>query len=509
MAKRVALAGFLHETNTFAPSKARYENFVQGGGYLPISRGKEILERCTGVNLGIAGAIAHAEAAAWEMLPVLWTGAIPSAHVEKEAYERIAGEIVDGIAAAGRLDGVYLDLHGAMVAEHLDDGEGELIARVRRVVGPDVPIAVSLDLHGNVTHQMVDEADVLVAFRTYPHVDMAETGRRTAVQLEALMARGRPFEKAFRRLPFLIPIPWQCTSLEPARTIYTLVADLEHGAVASTSFLPGFPAADFDECAPTVVTYGETQADADRAADRIERLVLESETAFAGKAYEAGEAVREAMRIAKTAFKPVVIADTQDNPGAGGDSDTTGMLRALIGNRAERAAIGIIVDPESARLAHAAGEGAEVGLSLGGHSGIPGDRPLEETFRVEKLSDGRFKAIGPYYGGTDMNLGPSACLSIGDVRIVVATYKAQMADREMYRFVGIEPEQQAILVNKSSVHFRADFEPIAETILVAKAPGPMALDPADLPFTRLAPEMRLSPNGPAFVADGERRRKEA
>ena len=228
MAKRVALAGFLHETNTFAPSKARYENFVQGGGYLPLSREQEILERCKNVNLGISGAIAHGETAGWQMLPVLWTGAIPSAHVEKEAYERIAGEIVDGIAAAGRLDGVYLDLHGAMVAEHLDDGEGELIARVRRVVGPNVPIAVSLDLHGNVTRQMVDEADMLVAFRTYPHVDMAETGRRTAVQLDSLMTRRRPFAKAFRRLPFLIPIPWQCTALEPARTIYTLVADLEH-----------------------------------------------------------------------------------------------------------------------------------------------------------------------------------------------------------------------------------------------------------------------------------------
>jgi microcystin degradation protein MlrC len=345
---------------------------------------------------------------------------------------------------------------------------------------------------------MVEEADMLVAFRTYPHVDMAETGRRTAIGLDALMARGRPFAKTFRRLPYLIPIPWQCTSLEPARTLYALTAELEAGAVASTSLLTGFPAADFEECAPTVIAYGETEADANEAADRIEAAMLQSESAFAGTAYEAHEAVRQAMRIAAGATKPVVIADTQDNPGAGGDSDTTGMLRALVAEGAERAAIGIIVDPEAARQAHEAGEGAEVRLALGGHSGIPGDAPLEATFRVEKLSDGRFRATGPYYGGTAMNLGPSACLSINGVRIVVSTHKAQMADREMYRFVGIEPERQAILVNKSSVHFRADFEPIAETILVAIAPGPMALDPADLPFTRLRPGMRLSPNGPAF-----------
>ncbi len=174
MSRRVALAGFLHETNTFAPSRATYAQFEQGGGYLPISRGDEILKRCPGVNLGVSGAVAHGQKAGWEMVPVLWTGAIPSAHVTRDAYERIAGEIVDGIAAAGPLDGVCLDLHGAMVAEHLDDGEGELIARVRAVVGPDVPIAVSLDLHGNTSERMVDEADLLVAFRTYPHVDMAE-----------------------------------------------------------------------------------------------------------------------------------------------------------------------------------------------------------------------------------------------------------------------------------------------------------------------------------------------
>lgn len=509
MARRVAMAGFLHETNTFAPSPATYAGFQQGGGYLPMSRGEEITGRCGGVNLGISGAIAHGAADGWEMVPILWTGAIPSAHVEKDAYERIAGEIVDGIAAAGDLDGVYLDLHGAMVAEHLDDGEGELIARIRRVVGRGIPIAVSLDLHGNVTERMVEEADILVAFRTYPHVDMAETGRRTAVHLDALMARGAPFAKAFRRLPFLIPIPWQCTSLEPARTIYALVAELERDAVASTSFLTGFPAADFNECAPTVIAYGETQAAADQAADRIEALVLESEGAFAGKAYPADEAVREALRIAEHAAKPVVIADTQDNPGAGGDSDTTGMLRALITSGAKRAAIGIIVDPRAARLAHAAGEGAEVKLALGGHSGIAGDAPLEAVFIVEKLSDGRFTATGPYYGGAAMNLGPSTCLAIGGVRIVVSTYKAQMADREMYRMAGIEPEAQAILVNKSSVHFRADFEPIAEAILVATAPGPMALDPADLPFTRLRPGMRLSPHGPAFMPQGGQRRMEA
>ena len=498
MGKRVALAGFLHETNTFAPSKATLANFEQGGGYLPICRGEEIFERAPGVNLGISGVLAQGAEFGWTMIPTVWCGAIPSAHVEEDAFERISSEIIAGIKAAGPLDGIYLDLHGAMVCDHLDDGEGELISRVRAVVGPKVPIAVSLDLHGNVTSRMVEQADVLVAFRTYPHVDMAETGRRTAIQLEKLMARGRPFAKAFRRLPFLIPIPWQCTSLEPARSIYQRVAALETGDVFSTSFLMGFPASDFEECAPSLLAYGETQAAADKTANEMMELVLANELAFKGQAYDPDEGVQIAMKLAEKATRPVVIADTQDNPGAGGNSDTMGMLRALLRNGAKRAAIGLIADAEAARAAHQAGEGAEISIALGGKSRVPGDSPLEASFRVEKLSNGQLHATGPYYGGTHLNLGPSACLAIDGVRIVVTTHKAQMADQAMYRFVGIEPREQAILVNKSSVHFRADFEPIAEAILVCTAPGPMPLDPATLPWQKLAEGIRLSPGGPEF-----------
>lgn len=502
MSRRVALAGFLHETNTFAPSLATLAEFEQGGGYLPLSRGAEIFARAEGVNLGISGAIAHGRTAGWDMVPVLWTGAIPSAHVTREAYERIAGEIVAGIAASGPLDGVCLDLHGAMVAEHLDDGEGELIARVREAVGPDVPIAVSLDLHGNTTPLMVEQADLLVAFRTYPHVDMAQTGRRAAEGLDRLMQRGRPFARAFRRLPFLIPIPWQCTVIEPARTLYRELAEMEGGEVASLSYWMGFPAADIADCGQTVLAYGETQAAADRAAEHLVARIMESEAAFAGRAFTPDEGVREAMRIAKGATRPVVIADTQDNPGAGGDSNTMGMLKALLRNGAENAAIGLIIDPAAARAAHAAGEGAEITIPLGGQSNVAGDSPLEATFRVKALSDGALHATGPYYGGTRMNVGPSACLAIDGVRIVVASHKTQMADLAMYRYVGIEPTRMDILVNKSSVHFRADFDPIAETVLVCTAPGPMPLDPADLAWTKLRPGMRLSPGGPAFVPAG-------
>jgi microcystin degradation protein MlrC len=496
---RIAVGGFLHETNTFAPTKATYADFLHGGGWPALAQGADVLRTMRNINVGLAGFIEAAEAQGWKMVPTVSCGASPSAHVTRDAFERIAGAMVDGIKAAGRLDAVYLDLHGAMVTEHFDDGEGEILARVRQVIGKDLPLVVSLDLHANVTPQMVEHADALIAYRTYPHVDMADTGRASARHLALLLQSGRKFAKAFRQLPFLIPISWQCTFDEPGKSIYAKLAARESAEVPTLSFAAGFPAADFPDCGPSVFAYGATQADADRAADEIAALIAGHEDDFDGRIFSPDEGVRFAMDLASRASKPVIIADTQDNPGAGGDSDTTGMLRALVRNRATRAATGVIWDPASATAAHQAGEGAAVKLALGGKSGIQGDAPYEETFVVEKLSDGKFIAPGPYFGGRDMDMGPSACLRIGDVRVVVSSFKAQLADQAMYRFVGIEPTAQSILVNKSSVHFRADFEPIAEKLLICAAPGAMPADTASLPWTRLRPGVRIKPNGAPFV----------
>ncbi len=498
MPPRIAFGGFLHETNTFAPSKAGMDAFLQGGGWPSLARGDAIYGAVKNVNVGASGFVETARARGWDMAPTLWCAASPSAHVTADAFETLADELAARIAAALPLDGVYLDLHGAMVAQNHDDGEGEVLRRVRAAIGPDIPLVASLDLHGNVTKLMMEMADALVAYRTYPHVDMALTGSRAADVLAALLGKAERPAKAFRQIPYLIPIAWQATAMEPCRTIYAELAALEGEAVPTLSFLPGFPAADFPDCGATVLAYGATQEHADRAADAVMARVMESEAAFNGRVFDPDAGVREAMRLAVSATKPIVISDTQDNPGAGGDSDTMGMAHALVRNGAKRAAIGVIVDPAAAQIAHAAGVGATINLSLGAKSGIPGDLPLEGEFLVEHLSDGRFVAPGPFYGGSRMNLGPSACLRIGGVRIVVGSRKAQMADQAMYRQVGIEPTEQAILVNKSSVHFRADFEPIAETILVCAAPGPMPVDPSALPWRRLRRGLRTAPLGPAF-----------
>ncbi|NEW96162.1 M81 family metallopeptidase [Rhodopseudomonas sp. BR0G17] len=497
---RIAVGGFLHETNTFAPTKATWEAFVHGGGWPAMTIGADVLKVMRGINVGLAGFVEEAEAKGWELIPTVACGASPSAHVTEDAFERVVKIMIDGIKAAGQLDAVYLDLHGAMVTEHLDDGEGEILARVREVIGPDLPLVVSIDLHANVTPRMIEHADALIAYRTYPHVDMADTGRASAKHLELLLRSGQKFAKAFRQLPFLIPISWQCTFDQPTKGIYDKLAALESEAVPTLSFAPGFPAADFPDCAPSVFAYGRTQADADAAADAVAALVADHEDDFDGKIYSPDEGVKHAIELARTAAKPIIIADTQDNPGAGGDSDTTGMLRALVRNNAQRAAIGVIYDPDASKAAHAAGVGAMISLSLGGKSGIPGDTPFEEIFVVEQLSDGRFVAPGPYFGGREMEMGPSACLRIGGVRVVVASHKAQLADQAMYRYVGIEPTAQAILVVKSSVHFRADFQPIAERLLICAAPGAMPADTAALPWRRLRPGIRVKPNGQPFVA---------
>ncbi len=497
---RIAVGGFLHETNTFAPTKATYADFVHGGGWPGMAQGADVLKVMRNINVGLAGFVEAAEANGWELVPTISCGASPSAHVTEDAYERIVKVMIDGIKAAGPLDAVYLDLHGAMVTEHLDDGEGEILARVRKIIGKDLPLVVSLDLHANVTPQMVEHSDALIAYRTYPHVDMADTGRAAAEHLALLLSSKQKFAKAFRQLPFLIPISWQCTNDEPTKRHLP-----EAGGACRTTrcrrspLRRAFRQPISADCGPSVFAYGRTQADADAAADTIANVIIGHENDFDGRIYTPDEGVRYAMELAKTASKPIVIADTQDNPGAGGDSDTTGMLRALVRNHATKAAIGVIYDPQSAKAAHAAGVGATVTLALGGKSGIPGDAPYKETFIVEKLSDGQFVAPGPYYGGRDMDMGPSACLRIGDVRVVVSSHKAQLADQSMYRYVGIEPTEQSILVNKSSVHFRADFEPIAEKLLICAAPGAMPADTAALPWTRLRPGIRIKPNGPAFT----------
>jgi microcystin degradation protein MlrC len=324
---------------------------------------------------------------------------------------------------------------------------------------------------------------------------MAETGGRAARLLAEIARSGRRPAKAFRQLPYLVPLSWQSSFIAPADAIYADVKAAEGGPGAPVSALSlnmGFPLADIADCGPSVLAYGATAQDAAAAADAIERLMLEKESAFAGRLYAPDEAVIEAMRIAASAARPVVLADTQDNSGGGAPSDSVGLLEALVRHRAPGAVVGLLFDPESAAEAHRAGEGAQVRLRLGGKR-VPGHRPLEAVYKVRRLGDGNFTATGPFYGGSRMKLGPMALLELDGVGVVVSSRKLQAADQEIFRHVGVEPARQRILGLKSSVHYRADFQPIAEAILVVEAPGVVHADPAKLTWKKLRPGVRLRP----------------
>lgn len=500
---RIAIGGFQHETNTFAPTKADYRVFEQADSWPALQQGPSLVSTFNAsMNIPIAGFIAEALRFGHTFVPLAWCHATPSAHVTEDAFERITGMIVDGLRDKSAYDAVYLDLHGAMVCEHVDDGEGEILERVRKMIGDDVTLVASLDLHANVTEQMVMNADALIIYRTYPHIDMGETGARAAAHMEAIFSGLPKQAKAFRQVDYLIPLTAQCTMSEPAAGLYREVAALDgvvlgNGRVSSVSLSTGFPPADFIGCGASIVAYGDTEAAANEAADQITKRMVESEPLFREKLWSPRDAVSYAIQK-NSMSGPVVLADTQDNPGAGGNGDTVGVLRELLAQKATRAALGVLFDPQSAADAAAAGEGATVRLKLGAKTGGANEEPVDAEFEVVKITDGEFLATGPFYGGSHMSLGTTARLRSGGVEIVVASRKAQCADKEMLRHTGIEPSKLAILVVKSSVHFRADFQPMSSEVLIVESPGPNIADLSKLPYQHLRQGIRVMPLGKPF-----------
>jgi microcystin degradation protein MlrC len=502
---RIFIAGFQHETNTFAPTLADWAAFHAGHTFPALRRGAKLIESFSGINIPVGGFIAAAQERGWELVPSVWAGASPSSYVTQDAFERISADLLEDLKAAVQdgMDAVYLDLHGAAVAEHVDDCEGELLARIRACVGEQIPVVASLDLHANVTERMLAVADALVSYRTYPHIDMADTGRLAATLLERRLNNGAKEKLHYRRIPYMIPLNSQSTWMQPAKRIYEELIAQDHAQDVVLSFCMGFPAADFAECAPMVWGYGS------QAFEAVEQLYA---SASNPKQWDLGvlpvaQAVALAIERAAQSDRPIIIADTQDNPGAGGDSNTTGVLHELLRQGAGkrfpgRVALGMLHDPASAEKVHAHQELKSHNLQLGKavptFTGQLSDAPVQGEFVVERLSDGVCTYKGPMMTGVTAHLGKSCCLEIEGVRVAVVSGKAQLLDRELLRMVGIEPEQMKIIVVKSSNHFRADFTPLvadpARDVIVAKAAGPMAADAGDLPWKKLSAD--ISPRLP-------------
>ncbi|CAN5284111.1 M81 family metallopeptidase [soil metagenome] len=524
----IFVAGFHHETNTFAPSPADWDAFTCGAGYPGYARGEAMLAKMRTSSMPIAGFAAEAVTRGWTLLPSVWAGAMPSNRVTVDAFERICGEIIEDLHRGG-FEAIYLDLHGAGVAEFADDAEGELLSRMRAVVGPEMPIVASLDLHANVTQAMLVHTTAMTAFRTYPHVDMRETGARAAHMLARRLATDAPARHLHvERVPFLLPLNAQCTLMEPAAGVVRALVELEEANEANgdangdqngranryadaasavdsaleLNFAMGFSAADFAECGPVLFGYGTDASVVRQAVQRLHAQVIAQRAQWAIELLAPAQAIEQAIALAAQNSAPIVIADTQDNPGAGGDANTTGMLHALIAARAGerlegRVALGLLFDPESARAAHAAGIGASVTLQLGRAvatwDGALTEPPVQASATVLALSDGEVDLHGPMTAGNHVSLGLCACVAIDGIRVLLSSGKMQMLDTDLYRFLGVAPEQMKLLVVKSSVHFRAAFTPLAAAILVAKSPGPMAADPGDLPWQHLREGMAPRP----------------
>lgn len=504
---RVAVGGIQHETNTFAPTKATLEDFLMPDSWPKLLRGTELERGCAGINLPVAGFLEAAGRENLQVMPLLWCSASPSAQVREDAFENITAMLLADLeAVAGDIDAVYLDLHGAMVCEHLDDGDGEILRRVRALVG-DIPVVASLDLHANVTRAMLQHADGLLIYRTYPHVDMSATGARSARFLRRYCADGRLPAKAMRQIDFLVPLPWQCTDMEPARGLYAVTeeqseAESPAGRVHELSLAMGFPLSDIAECGPAVVAYADTREAATTACNALAQKMYAAESRFRGPLFSPVEALDYvAKKRGEGVSGPFVLADSQDNPGAGANSDAVGLLRAMLEHKSGmRCAIGVLYDPEEAgRIVDALGENGtgDLHLTLGAKTGAtPGEAPVEGVFRVETCSASvNIRANGPFYGGALLCCGASALLRCGEVFVVVGSRKIQCADREVFAHFGLALEEFDVIAVKSSVHFRADFDAIARETLVVVSPAPAFVDLATLTWRNLRAGVRLMPGG--------------
>jgi microcystin degradation protein MlrC len=366
---RIALAGFQHETNTFASSHAGLPEFQMADSWPPLLVGAEVLTQTLGMNLPIAGAAEAAQNAA--LCPLLWCAAEPSGPVTQEAFETVTAMLIDGLDAAGPIDGLYLDLHGAMVTAQHPSGEVALLRRLRARLG-DLPIAVSLDLHANIAPELVALADLITIYRTYPHLDMAATGAR-AMQGLIQMIRGAKPAKAIRQAPLLIPLHAQFTGAAPAEALYTAVAAQDRSALQFADLALGFTAADVPNCGPALLSYAPTRPEAEAVADALLDTLLQSASRFDTRLLTPETAVTRAMAQPG----PVVIADVQDNPGAGGTSDTVGLARALLAAGAGPAVLGVMADPQNRRFGASlrrrrglsSGAGGPVGLAGRGSAG--------------------------------------------------------------------------------------------------------------------------------------------
>lgn len=506
MSFRVLTAEFVHESNTFKKGSTDLAAFQSE----TLDLGQAAIDRFGDVNAEIAGFLDAGREAGWSIRHVVSAHATPGARVSREAFDHIAGLICEAAREEkDQLDGILLGLHGAMVPDFCEDGEGELLRRLRAIVGPEMPIAVTLDLHAIATPAMISQAQIFVSYKTYPHVDMRETGLHAGRLLDAAMrARTRPVTLR-AHVPMLDEANAGRTDVAETAALYARAKAHEgEPGILAVSINAAFAEADVEEAGPTVlVTYdAATDGAAERAAD-IARDLADSIWAQRENVSNDFLTPQEAAAFARehdSTGAPLVIADFADNPGAGAYGDSTALLEALLEAGAVNGALAPIIDPEAAAFLHTHAEGATVTVRLGGKMDPAfGGGPLDLTGEIMRLSDGIYTGDGPILGGITHSFGPTAVFRTGGIDILVVTLPGQMLDLQQVKTFGIEPARLRYLVVKSMQHFRAAFEPIASKVIVCDS-GALATPRAELrPYNRVKrPIWPLDRENVAFRASG-------
>jgi microcystin degradation protein MlrC len=520
MTYRVAAAQIAHETSAFSAVKTDIAAFAASGIHL----GQDVIETARNTNTEFGGFITGAAVERFDLVPLLSVWATPSGLVTAEAIAHLTGLLRDGLRQAmseGPLDGMLLALHGAMVTEIDDDGDGYILRTVREIVGPDLPLVATLDLHANISPRMGELADVLIGYDTYPHIDMAERAEEATSVLARLM-RGeiRP-TPALRKPPMLPTSQRMTTGRMPMRALMERAHGIEEDPrVINVTIAGGFPLGDNPDAGFGVVV--TTNDDADLAAELANELATEAwslRDGFLGgvasfaHAAELINSLDSEEDVNMPVSGPLVLVDIADNPWSGGPGDSVELLRFLFAERVEGAAIALVRDPEGVRQAVAAGPGGTFAFNLGGKTDRLHGDPLPVRAYVKLLSDGRYINDGPMMTGLTVDLGPTALLlcepaagpSAPAVEVLVTTRAETPVDLNIFRCHGIEPTRHRVLGLKGKGHFRAAFEPIARRVVLVEGPGTTGADLSRLTFRKVRrPIWPLDPpEAIGFATDGD------
>jgi microcystin degradation protein MlrC len=481
---RLLIAMMKHETNTFSPVPTPLARFGHGPGPL---YGEAAIDAFRGTGSGLGAYLDLAAREGAEVVLPIAASAPPSRPVEDAAYEHMASVICEAVARGG-YDGILLDLHGAMVTESLEDGEGELLRRIR-VIDPKTPIAVAYDMHANLYEAMIANATVVAGYRTYPHIDTYDTAKRAGeILLRVMRGAARPV-KAWGNVPMLPHVMRQGSDDHPNKELQARCAAMSAEGALCASLFTGFPHADIANAGLSAVVV----TDGDKAlADKLRDELLDQ--AWADRAdfvYQLEPLERSLARAAALSPPapgdgPIVLLDHYDNCASGGTMDTTAVLAAIIRAGLDNVAAFAIYDPAAVQQAIAAGIGAEVALAIGGKMAmpaIPGDsRPLVVTGRVKTISDGRFRNKGPMQRGVMTDMGPSVVLDTGRVEIALISRHVEPNDLNCLLALGIDPLQKRFVMLKSRIHWRAGLGHLARAVVECAGHGVCTSDYTQLTF---------------------------